>query len=156
MAAPKGNKYAIGNSGRPPKYKTAKALLNKINEYFRNGVEEKEVIIGRGDNRELVKVAVPTITGLCIYLGFETRQAFYHLENKDEFSYIIKKARLFIEKHYEELLQVGNTTGAIFALKNMGWIDQNKLDLSNTDGTLSLSPEERQKKLAELKAKMGK
>jgi hypothetical protein len=37
---------------------------------------------------------------------------------------------LFVEKHYEELLQVGNTTGAIFALKNMGWIDRVNQDVT--------------------------
>ncbi len=62
--------------------------------------------------------------------GFETRQSFYDYEKRDGFSYIIKRARLFIEKEYEENLSIGNTTGAIFALKNMGWFDKQELQHS--------------------------
>ena len=111
-------------AGHPPIYENPIDLQEKIDDYFKNGVTEKPVVVGRGDNKELVNIPVPTITGLCLHCGFESRQSFYDYEKREQFSYIIKKARLFIEKHYEELLQVGNTTGAIFALKNMGWIDR--------------------------------
>jgi hypothetical protein len=68
-----------------------------------------------------------TITGLCVYLGFESRQSFYAYEEKEEYSYIIKKARLRVENYYEQCLQFGNVTGAIFPLKNMGWYDRQEL-----------------------------
>lgn len=64
-----------------------------------------------------------TITGLCIALGFESRQSFYDYEKNKGFSYIIKRARLFIENDYESALKAAQCTGAIFALKNMGWGD---------------------------------
>lgn len=121
--------------GRPPLFKTHEELQKKIDEYFKSGIRKKEVLSKSG---ELVKVPVPTISGLCYYLGFESRQSFYDYDQKPQFSYTIKRARLFIEVEYEAQLQVGNTTGAIFALKNMGWIDKTQTDIT-LDGD-SISP----------------
>ncbi len=99
-----------------PNYKTDKELRDKIQDYFDNGIVIKK------------SVQVPTISGLCLHLGFESRQSFYDYQKKDKFSYTIKRARLRIEKEYEEQLQVGNTVGAIFALKNLGWSDKQEID----------------------------
>lgn len=110
--------------GAPAKYKSNDELVKAIEDYFDNGVEFKTVV------REGVAINVPliTITGLVLHIGFESRQSFYDLEKRPEFSYTIKKARTLIENEYEKLLQVGNTTGAIFALKNFGWIDKQTID----------------------------
>jgi hypothetical protein len=115
---------------RQLKFKTNEELVEAVDDYFKNGVRKKSVIVGRGENKEVVEIEVPTITGLAIHLGFESRQSFYDYEKREGFSYTIKRARTFIEQHYEELLQVGNTTGAIFALKNMGWIDRHEADIT--------------------------
>ena len=97
---------------RPPKYQTAAELQKKIDEYF-----------------DTLYITTPvTITGLCLFLGFESRQAFYHLENNDKFSYTIKRARTRIENHYEQLLQGNSVAGPIFALKNLGWSDRQEID----------------------------
>lgn len=91
---------------RPPSYKTAKELQERIDEY-----------LDESQNKM-------TISGLCYHLGFASRQSFYDLEKKKEFSYTIKRARLRIESHYEsKLLTKTSTIGAIFALKNFGWED---------------------------------
>lgn len=118
----------------PPTFKTPEELENKIDDYFNNGVRVKEYIIGRVPNQTTVKIPVPTITGLCYYLGFASRQSFYDYEKNTNYSYTIKRARLFIEQEYEEQLQHGNTTGAIFALKNMGWKDSQSLEHTGKDG----------------------
>jgi hypothetical protein len=65
-----------------------------------------------------------------LFLGFDSRQSFYDYEKRDGFSYIIKKARLKVESHYEQCLQYGNVTGAIFPLKNMGWSDKQEIEHS--------------------------
>ena len=106
--------------GRPPLFESAGNLQSAIQDYFTNGMESrKKEIEGRGS----IKVPVPTITGLCWHLGFASRSAFYDLQKLPQFSYTIKRARLMIEREYEEQLQKGNPTGAIFALKNFGWMD---------------------------------
>jgi hypothetical protein len=114
------------NAGRPPVYNNPEELQKAISDYFENGVKQKEIIVGK----DLVKIPIPTITGLCVHCGFESRQSFYAYELKPEFCYTIKAARLLIEQHYEELLQVGNTTGAIFALKNFQWTDSQQIEHS--------------------------
>ena len=49
--------------GRPPKYKTTEELQGKIDEYFNEGVEKRDVVVGRGATRKVVKIPTPTITG---------------------------------------------------------------------------------------------
>lgn len=115
-------------TGRPPKYKNKEELQDKITEYFEKGMRKKKVVVGPVTNRSMVEIPVPTITGLALFLGFESRQSFYDYEKNEEFTYTIKKARTFIEREYEELLSTGNVTGAIFALKNMGWNDKSIIE----------------------------
>jgi hypothetical protein len=116
--------------GRPAIFSTPEELIDKIESYFSDGVKKRSVIIGKEPNKQTIEIEVPTITGLAFYLGFESRQSFYDYEQKSEFSYIIKRARLYIETEYEECLQYGNVTGSIFALKNMGWTDKQEVEHS--------------------------
>lgn len=97
----------------------------KIDEYFESckfKYDEMGNVISLGDTI--------TISGLAIYLGFESRQSFYDYEKHEEYSYIIKKARLKVECSYEKRLDSKNPTGAIFALKNMGWKDKHEVEQS--------------------------
>lgn len=76
-----------------------------------------------------IDLPVITISGLSKHLGFASRQSFYDYEKRDNFSYTIKRARLFIEVDYEESLRTGqNTAGDIFGLKNLGWSDKQEID----------------------------
>lgn len=107
MAAPTGNKFALGNSGgRPVYYETPEDLRDACLQYFEYCIENEEKA---------------TITGLSLYLGFAARSSLDDYEEKgDEFSYIIKRARLAVENSYE----LSGQTIDIFALKNMGWKDK--------------------------------
>lgn len=116
MSAAKGNKYAAGaNSGRPPVFETPEELSKKIDEYF---------IWKEADD------GIITVSGLAFYLGFASRQSLQDYKEREEFSYTIKKAVLFIESCYEEKLSGTAPTGAIFALKNMGWKDKTETEHS--------------------------
>lgn len=110
--------------GRPPFYETDEELQAKIQEYFDSGMDWRDVVTGPPNNRRVEKVKVPTITGLVLYLGFADRASFYDMEKQEKFSHTIKRARTMIEKEYEMYLQTGGGAGAIFALKNFGWVDQ--------------------------------
>jgi hypothetical protein len=123
MAAPEGNKNAIGNEGgRPPLYSDPLEMESKVNEYFNNCPYIKTIVAGNGS----MDIPVFTICGLAYFLGFESRQSFYDYEKQIEFTYIIKRARLRIEMNYEQNLQFNNATGSIFALKNMDWHDKSE------------------------------
>lgn len=122
------DKENINLGGQLPFYDSSEKLEEKIHEYFNKGVKVRKVVIGKAPKQDVIEIPVPTISGLAYYLGFASRQSFYDYEKKEGFSYTIKRARLFIEVEYEEQLQHGNTTGAIFALKNMGWKDKTETD----------------------------
>lgn len=112
MAAPKGNKFAQGlsHTGRPPIFESAELLAESISEYFKDCKEEG---------------TKATITGLALYLGFESRQSISdYATRNEEFSYIIKRAKLCVENSYE----LSGTAFDIFALKNMGWSDKTETE----------------------------
>lgn len=135
-AAHKGNKYALGNKGGvSPMYESKEALENTIQEYFDMCIEDKEKA---------------TVTGLTLYLGFESRSSLDDYKKKNnEFSYIIKRAKLAVENAYE----VHGQTIDIFALKNMGWKDHRDIDLK--DERRTLDNEQREERINELKKKLG-
>lgn len=129
-------KKKINTGGRPPIFKTPAELQKKIDEYFKNCPDKKTLTAFDKNSGKFVSCSVPTpiISGLASYLGFESRQSFYDYENKEEFSYTIKKARLRIETEYEKQLYMDKCTGAIFALKNLGWKDVSQKELTGKDG----------------------
>jgi hypothetical protein len=132
-----------GKGGRPPIYSSPEELQKAVEMYFLVGIKKKKVFVNRGNRTYVEMIEVPTITGLSYFLGFADRSSFYNYGEKEEFSYTIKRCKQFIEKHYEELLQTGNVTGAIFALKNFKWHDKQEHEhsgnlltdiLKNVDG----------------------
>lgn len=130
MSAPLGNIFALGNDGgRKPIYDNVEDLRDKIIEYFESYLVKEDEYLNP------VLGHKPTITGLALYLGFSSRQSFYDYVKKQEFSYILKKASLYIEMNYEMLLESKSSTGAIFALKNMGWKDKQELTSTVTNLT---------------------
>src|SRR5699024_8364940 len=110
---------AVMAAGRPPTYKTPEALQEAIDGYFDNP-PTAWVTVGK----EAVEVPRLTITGLALHLGFESRQSFYDYEEREAFSYTIKRARLRVEHEYEKALRSASPAGPIFALKNLGWSDK--------------------------------
>lgn len=148
--APKGNVYALGNhGGRPPEYETPEQLMDKVEEYFKycegefhmeNRVLKEEDEDGNVSQKTVaVKIwdrepEQYKITKLCLFLGFCSRSSLDdNARRSREFSYIIKYAKMLVESAYEDRLTTkDNPTGAIFALKNMGWKD--KTEIGHTDG----------------------
>lgn len=117
MAAPIGNKYALGNEGgRPAHYETPEDLHKKCIAFFDGCIEKGEKA---------------TITGLALFLGFSSRSSLDDYEKRsDEFSYIIKRSKLAVENSYE----LNGQTIDIFALKNMGWKDKSEVDVRTPEG----------------------
>lgn len=109
--------------GRPLKYQSVAKLQADIDAYFAGCVENKKPF---------------TITGLALALD-TCRQTLCNYEGKPEFVDTIKRAKLRCESFAEELLMAGsNAAGAIFALKNYGWRDQQ--DIKHTGNvTLAIS-----------------
>jgi len=147
MAAPKGHKYSVGNTGgRPPKYETEEELIAAVDAYFEyvegeKHEEEIEVKNPKTGKKEKVKVELwdrepepTTVTGLALFLGFCSRQSLADYEKVEKFSYIIKKAKMRVEFGYEKALQTQSPAGPIFALKNMGWKDKQEFEQTHNIG----------------------
>lgn len=142
-----GNQISVGNEGGRPALFTDPTLLEeKTLEYFdwckgefiiEHKVTSKTTGKGKAQviTTESTPVQIwvrypekPSITGLALYLGFESRQSLYDYLEKPEFSYYIKKALLHVENTYEKGLWDGKVVGPVFALKNMGWTDKQEVD----------------------------
>lgn len=101
--------------GRPRKYKTVEAFDDAVDVY---------VALCRADDTPV------TWTGLALALGFSSREAIDEYQNYDGFSDSVKRAKLIVQNAYEMRLAGNSPTGAIFALKNFGWRDNQSLDLT--------------------------
>ena len=120
--------------GRPPNFERVEEIQNSIDEYFVYIEGEFHLVTVSPKEGEPYKEKVwdrppeyPSITGLAFYLGFASRQSLYDYEERGDFSYTIKRARLKIEASYEQGLNRTSPTGAIFALKNFGWTDRSEV-----------------------------
>lgn len=107
--------------GRPRKYKTAKAFDAAVNRYVKKC------------EREGVHL---TWTGLVLSMGFGSRSALDRYMQYEGFEESASRARLLIENSYENRLFENSPTGAIFALKNMGWNDKQELEHTSPDGSM--------------------
>ena len=137
--------------GRPPMFSDPEELQRKVEEYFvyiqgesdtRYKVDSDDE--GNPNDEEEIywirKPEPPTITGLCLFLGFDSRQSFYDYGSIKEFSYTIKRARLMIESEYEKSAQFAKTPAFhIFALKNLGWSDRTEIDNTHHIGDFKIS-----------------
>lgn len=113
-----------------------------IEQYFNSitseGAPKKRT---KTDNTKTKPDEHPTIAGLAFHLGFNSREDFEACENKSKFAAQLKRARLRIMADYEKKLHVTSSTGAIFALKNMGWNDkaESKPAIDATSTTLNIN-----------------
>lgn len=99
------------------KYRSAKQLRDKVNEFFKK-VQEDEI-----------KDPV-TMSGLIIYLGI-SKGTFYNYAKDKKYADTIDYAKLLVENAYEIRLAKGGKAGDIFGLKNIaGWKDKQELDLT--------------------------
>ena len=70
-----------------------------------------------------------TVTGLALLFG--SRQLLDDYQKRKPYTAMITKAKLMVENKYELMLDSRSTTGAIFALKNFGWVDKTEIESTN-------------------------
>lgn len=110
------NKPKPCKCGRPLKFKTVKALITKIDKYFKNTNKDEWTITG-------LALALDTFRNVLI----DYQNGKYDKEDR-EFSNAIKKAKLIVENGYEVDLKKHGRSGTIFALKNFDWKDKQEID----------------------------
>ena len=117
-------------SRRKYKFASADELNSLITQYFEHikGLYHDEDKPGKTASSKTAKQKIcdrepepATFAGLALFLGFNSRQALENYEAKGKFAALLKVARLRIEASYEKKLHNQSSSGAIFALKSMGW-----------------------------------
>lgn len=113
--------------GRPAKFSSAKKMEEKINEYFSKCCcsipmcDDDGHVLTTKTGKPIIEHNPPTMAGLALYLGFADRSSLYDYKRKPEFNHQIRRAIARMEEYAEKQLTVGQTSGAIFWLKNHGW-----------------------------------
>ena len=94
---------------KPCLIKTPEEFAARAAQYFRLCEERGEQL---------------SITGLCLGIGLSSRASLADYEQREGFAEVVQRARLVVEHAYERALMSGHCVGAIFSLKNLGWIDE--------------------------------
>jgi hypothetical protein len=98
--------------GRPRIIESPEAMMEMIDSFCQQCQDEKKPL---------------TLTGLIRHMGLSSRQSLDEYAKYEGFSDPVKRAKLAVEEAYEERLHTQSPTGAIFALKNMGWTDRQEI-----------------------------
>lgn len=118
----------IPKVGRPLKFQSVEEMEKLINAYFDSCFKKNE------ETGEAEQIEPFTVTGLALAVGTD-RKGLCEYAERPEFSNSIKKAKAFIENYAEKSALISrNPAGAIFILKNHGWSDTQKLELTGADG----------------------
>jgi len=104
--------------GRPPVFETPEEFESAVEDYFDS----------------LMSDEVPTVNGLALALGFNSRQSLLNYAEKPEFLDTVKRARTRLEMAWEKRLGGSNAAGTIFWLKNQGWTDKSTTEITGPDG----------------------
>ena len=126
-----------GKGGAPPKYRHKEEIQGLIESYFKECEgkpfldEDGMAITDKNGNIVLTNAKPPTVTGLALALGFNSRQALLNYQGKQEFNDTITRAKSYIEEYAEQrLFDRDGVQGAKFSLINnfKGWSDKPKDD----------------------------
>lgn len=117
---------------RPLKYKTVEEMQEAIDAYF-NGCKgevlrdaDEAPVLSRG-LPVMIGERPPTVTGLALALGFNSRQALLNYQAKREFNDTVTRAKTRCEDYAESrLFDRDGAMGAKFSLTNnfKGWKDK--------------------------------
>lgn len=124
-------------AGRPPKYKSVKGMQKKINAYFESCKgriltdNEGKPVLNKHGMPIIIDEKPPTITGLALALGFNSRQSLLNYQDKEEFMDTITRAKAKVEQYTEErLFDKDGANGAKFSLANnfKGWKEKQQIE----------------------------
>lgn len=144
-------------AGRPPAYKNVKEMQEIIDKYFKSceGTilknDDGDIVFDKYGQPVIIGQKPPTVTGLALALGFNSRQSLLNYADKEEFMDTITRAKSQIEEYAEtRLFDKDGVNGAKFNLINnfRGWkehkeVESNiKADVNNVNVNVDMSCEE--------------
>lgn len=119
--------------GRPLKFNSKEEMQDLIDKYFSECKGEilkdnnGEAVLNKNGLPIVINSKPPTITGLALALGFQSRQALLNYQGKKEFNDTILKAKSRVEEYAEtRLFDRDGVNGAKFSLEyNFKWNSTN-------------------------------
>ena len=135
--------------GRPPFFESAEQMQELIDAYFEEcegkPFLDKDGIPIRNKYGKIIKDdrRPPTVTGLALALGFNSRTSLLDYEGKEEFLNTIKRAKARVEKYTEErLFDKDGSNGAKFSLANnfKRWSEKQTIE-ADVKNTMTISVE---------------
>ena len=131
--------------GKPPFYESVEDMKKAIDDYFEwcKGqplIIDGEVMFDKAGQPIMLGVHPPTVTGLALALGFNSRQGLLNYQVKDEYHDTITRAKAFVERYAEErLFDKDGANGAKFSLANNfeNWREKQSVDM-NSDVTINI------------------
>ncbi len=130
-------KDEMKKAGRPAKYKSPDEMVFKIDEYFNTQCKNVPMLDDDGNvlvtktGKPLIEYNPPTLAGLALYLGFADRKSLHDYKKKEKFAFVIRQAIARMEEYAEKQLTTGQTSGAMFWLKNQGWSEKEPTENTN-------------------------
>ena len=116
--------------GRPLIFKNVNEMQTKIEQYFKSCEGEHfknadgDIVLDKYGNPVIIGAKPPTVTGLALALGFNSRQSLLNYQGKKEFLDTITRAKSIVEEYAEQrLFDRDGVQGAKFSLTNnfKGW-----------------------------------
>lgn len=137
MAAPKGNKFAVGaGGGRPSGYKPEYAKM--LEDYFN---VPAQVIDEDEDGKKIKPSSLPTLAGFACKIGVHRETLLNWAENHQDFFDAFKMAKEHQERILVEngLMGYYDKTFAIFTAKNLiNWRDKQEVEHGMSESLLDL------------------
>lgn len=129
--------------GRPPMYTSPDQIKDLIDRYFKDceGVpltdKNGDTVLNKWGQPVMIHSKPPTITGLALALGFNSRQSLLNYQGKKEFMDTITQAKARVEEYVESrLFDKDGANGAKFSLTNnfKGWREKQQTELTGPGG----------------------
>lgn len=130
--------------GRPPLYTTVDELETVVDEYFDVCDNRIQHVYDKksGSVIEIINPEPYTMSGLAYAIGMD-RRTLLEYGKKEQFSLTIKRAREKVHLDVERRLMEGNSTGAIFNLKNnFDWKDKTEQDITSKGESITVASTE--------------
>ena len=126
------------NPGRGRLWEDPELMQQSIDSYFETrkpsvmlDIDGNQIVDAKGFPK--MKVNPPSLTGLCLWLGYSSKGAILDgIKKNDGFSNVLQAARLRCENYVEESGMTGDTSPqfATFLLKNYDWKDKHEVEMT--------------------------
>lgn len=128
-------------AGRPPAYKNVEEMQDIIDKFFKDCEgyiykdDDGKTVFDKWGSPVIIGAKPPTVTGLALALGFNSRTTLLNYQGKEEFVNTITRAKARCEAYAESrLFDKDGSNGAKFSLANnfKSWKEKQDVSLSAT------------------------